>query len=178
MLQKLALLAVLVAAGSGAYVATSSATSKNVGLPPDVTANALAPVSVSADQQIAIQNAIGADTAAAFGISDASYGQVRQLSTTSVGPLYVVPGSAGECLVLADAVSCGSAGGGHDPAVAVFHSDASGNYVGGGVITNKIHEITLTDYSGASATASLTRGGFTIDGLGVKAGPTLQINYR
>jgi hypothetical protein len=169
---------VLMASAASAYVATSSATSRDVGLPPDVTATALAPVSVSGDQQVAIQNAIGADAAASFGISDASFSQVRQLSTTSVGPLYVVPGTAGECLVLSDAVSCGAAGGGHDAAVAVFHSDANGNYVGGGILTNKIHQVALTDSTGFSANASITRGGFTIDGIGIKAGPTLQVSYR
>jgi hypothetical protein len=160
-LRKVVILLLTIAAGSAAFIGTSLATGPR---PPDVPqslpAAALPTVTLSSDSIASISVLLTGDAAAQYGITSDSFTRVRHLADTALGPLYVLPGSSGLCVVLLPALSCG------DPTtehlVAVFVGDANGELVGGGVLAAGLQHVSISDGPGVRAIADPIPGGFAV----------------
>ncbi|HEX5468291.1 MAG TPA: hypothetical protein VFW80_04505 [Gaiellaceae bacterium] len=161
MWRKSVLVISVLAAGAVGFVATSHATGTSTDVPADLSAADLAPVAISKSDQVAIQDLIGPEGASDYGISDESFSNARQLADTSAGPLYVVPGSSGLCLVIPSSASaCGNPSDA-EPTVALFVPGPSGALVGGGVIPREVTSVSLTE-GDATVGATIVDGGFTV----------------
>jgi hypothetical protein len=163
-------LVVMFAAALGvfAFVATSSATSTKGGdLPPSVPAHALPVQTLDEATAISLANTIGSEAAGRYGIGPDAVQHVRVLAQSSRGPLYVVAGASGECLVLAFAASCGDVTSGEP--VSVFVSDSAGPFaVGGGIGASDHQGVRFVTPSGRNVPAHSVPGGFVItEGDGV-----------
>jgi hypothetical protein len=95
-----------------------------------------------------------------FGISAASFADTVQIASTSVGPLYAVPGTAGVCLVLGNNSSCGVPNS-SAPVIAIFTHGPTGNVVGGGVFDRSVGHVAV-GRAGSMAAAQNAPGGFVV----------------
>jgi hypothetical protein len=96
-----------------------------------------------------------------YGISMQSFDEARVVGSTSVGPLYFIPGSNGECLALSDAVECGNPGSPSGGDIgALFVTDPKTNtLVGGGIAVDGIASVTVGTPNG-SRTLPVVNGTF------------------
>lgn len=157
--------AVIAAISALAFTATSFAVRAGSGpaLPPDVPAANLPTVALTDAQKVAISDEIQAPVATRFGIGADSFNAARLVASTSLGPLYLIPGSSGACLALANAVSCGDPGATGVPLLALAVSDgSSGFWVGGGIATAATAAVTVRDRSGHSQRFATAGGVFAI----------------
>lgn len=120
-------------------------------LPPDI-----------AGETSSLATSAGMD--ARYGITPDSYAQARRVATTSLGPLYLIPGTNGACLVFASSMSCGDPGAANEPMLAlVALNPATGDAVGGGVTSATITSVTVVSDRGRSLTVGAIDGVFAID---------------
>jgi hypothetical protein len=118
-------------------------TSQAVRLSPTIPILASPPIALSHPEQVKLFNVIGSYGASTAGISAESFNQVRAFLVTPDEQMYVVPGSAGVCLVLGNASTCG------DPVLAkqigLLHIDLpAGTVTGAGITDVSVHTITET----------------------------------
>ena len=132
----------------------------------DLPFQSLPSVALDASTRGNLQSLIIPPFADRYGIGDESYSTVRQLAATAVGPLYVVSGTKGLCVVLQQSVACGNPDTAEKKAVAIFVSDPQGKYVGGGVLAAGVNDVTVGDSTGTKAAASRVPGGFTVAASG------------
>ncbi len=158
----------------GVSQATSAPGSDSVDFPPNLPVSALPVVALSAEQQTQFNNLLTADTSAQFGITSDSYAHARLLTTTSAGPLYAIPGTNGQCLVLWPAASCGDIGLG-EASVALYIPNPAGDYlVGGGILASSSASASVVGNDGSRTGATPIPGGFTIsESQAVVPGPNV-----
>jgi len=174
MLKRTAFVAALLIGALVAFVGASWAIrGSSQDLDPSLPASALPRTQVSPTVQAAIQDLIG-PAGAGYGISADSFSQVRILTTTEEGPLYVVPGANGgvcDALIEGDlpAASCGHPGSLGETTVSVLVPDGTDTYlVGGGIATTSVTKVVVTARDGKQTHAHAVQGGFAVssaDGL-------------
>jgi hypothetical protein len=135
----------------------------------NLSAGALPTSSLSASEELVIDNLIGRVGGARYGISRDSYREVRTLSHTPVGMLYLIPGSRGVCVAVRLAVACGDPGAPGSPLLSLLVRAPSGVMVGGGITTDTIDRVKVVTKSGHSQTFAVTTGVFVVPaGAGIK----------
>ena len=165
-MRRLLVYASVVLSGMAAFLGTSLALGSGGDSLSSLPAGALPTVSLSDNLKLALSNAIGADAQATYGISDASFSDVRTVASTRRGILYAVPGSAGVCLVLADVSACGDPNG-MDSIVSLFVPTDTGSAVGGGIVPAGTPSVTLVQ-GAKKVTTRTVQGVFAVaesDGL-------------
>lgn len=159
--------AVAVGALAVGLVATAQNGQSPTDLPPGLSASELPKVPVPAADLVAIEGALH-QAGPEFGIDAASYKSARVLTTTSGGPLYVIPGSSGLCLVIPTGyVSCGPLGyrdlnATEAQAVALIARNPAGSAEGGGVVLSDAQGIDVGRESGTPLRLARVRGGFVL----------------
>lgn len=93
----------------------------------------------------AVERAPGA--AARFGITGETFANARILTTTSLGPLYYLAPTAGNCLFFDGALACTGEVTAAEP-LSLFSTTPSGLLVGGGVVPADAHRVTVSPPSG------------------------------
>jgi hypothetical protein len=160
---RLLLAASVACVAAATFGLTSYLVSDRTGAPDlghQLPARGLPSVALSTKTQTAISNLLGRDAALTYGIDRRSFKKVRILARTEIGPLYVVPGTHGQCIVLAPALSCGSVGD-KEPTLAVWLVKAGSNrLVGGGLLPAGDHTVDVVNGDGSRTSASLVKGGF------------------
>lgn len=134
-------------------------------LRPELPAAALPAFSLDEATSVTINNLIGAPAISRFGITEASYDQVRRLGVTSVGPFYLIPGSNGACLATTSAVACGDPGAAGEPMLALAEAMRPADpLVGVGITTPVIRHVVLERADGSSVTSlPVVAGIFRLD---------------
>jgi hypothetical protein len=123
---------------------------------------ALSQTALDTEQQLAAANAIG-EGATNVGISAASFSDVRVIAQTSLGPLILVPGTHGACLVLASSSACGDPGGAAQPLLSLLVSRGVGEpMIGGGIVAAGIHEVTISQGGRSEQVLSAKEGYFEV----------------
>lgn len=147
------------------FAATSSALRDSApGLRENLQAKSLPTVALSDADTITASNSIGAELATAFGIDKASFETARLVTVTSRGPLYLIPGTSGACLILDGGSSCGDPGRSNHPILALATSDpVTGTWVGGGITDDATTAVSVRDHKGRAVVVSSLRGTFAID---------------
>ena len=178
MLKRILVLAAAAATGIAAFIGTSLASTPGGDVSPTLPAAALPRATLTSDVLAAIETLIPSDIANRYGITSDSYGNTRNLADTAAGRLYVLPGSNGLCIVLLPAASCG------DPVtehvVAVFLPNSAGYWVGGGVLSAGVHQVSVSTKAG-NASAPMVLGGFVLtpaQGLVAEAGEPVGVSLR
>lgn len=119
---------------------------------------------VSLDEETAVQlnNLIGKDGTARFGITPASYKAVRQLADTSVGTFFLIPGTRGVCIATLSATACGDPGAPGEPSrLALMQLNKSRDaVVGEGIATGSTRLVTIP--LGLDIAARVSAGQFHI----------------
>lgn len=152
----------LIAIALVAVIGTSFATAPSADLSPQLPASALPRADVTPDVQSAIENLITPEAVEEFGITADSYTNIRKLTDTEVGAVYVVPGVDGVCAALLPSIGCGHPQG-RDRAVAILVSVPSGDYVvGGGVLAGGISRVAFGRGGGRTTMATMIPGGFVV----------------
>jgi hypothetical protein len=126
-----------------AFAATSFAVGRDPEprLRANLPAAALPPIVLDQSDAVAINNIVGKIGSIA-GITPESYRQVRLLTTTAAGPLYLIPGSRGTCISLAYAAVCGDPGGPKSRLNAIVTLDSFGDrLIGGGVADDSVDRV-------------------------------------
>jgi hypothetical protein len=154
------------ATGVLAFTATSFAVGQDP--QPQLRANlpaaALPVVPLDEHEAVRISNALGT-VSSRVGITTDSYRQIRLVTATAAGPMYVIPGTSGLCLYLEDGGGCGDPGGSGEPINALATLDSSGDrIVGGGIADASVDrvEVDVVGY-GVREFVPVRRGVFSID---------------
>jgi hypothetical protein len=170
----LVLLTLLSAFGAASYALGSAE-------PPRLRANLpvaqLPTISLEKATTVAINNLIGTQGVARFGITPESYTQVRRLADTAAGAFYLIPGSRGVCVVSPSATACGDPGAPSEPIIALVQTTPEGDtFVGAGIATDTTRSVTIERRSGSPVVSlRVTRGVFVLHGsAGVKPSIGLQ----
>jgi hypothetical protein len=150
------------------------------GPPPNLRSNLpatqLPTTALAEEESIAVNDLIGPEAAAQFGITSDSYRQARLLSNTAAGQLYLIPGSSGACLAMPAAVSCGDPGADGQPILALM-KDSSGDFVGGGIADDSTKNVTITSPNGPPASIDVDRGVFLVTSANrIKAQRGVEVN--
>jgi hypothetical protein len=183
--QRLTIASLFALVAVGVFIAASAAFAPSSGFtagPPlgsDLPYQALTPVVLTASDRATIEKVVIPPLADRYGITASSYATVRKLADTSLGPLFIVSGATGVCVVLGQSMACGNPDTADKRVVAVFDADSVGHYVGGGVVASGVGTVTVGDARGASAKATPVQGGFTIassSDLAVSGPITLSTN--
>lgn len=168
MARKVALaVAVVVGVMSVGLVATAENGQTPAGLPSALSASDLPKVVVPEGDLAAVETALQR-AAPEFGVDADSYKSARVLTTTSAGPLYVIPGSSGLCLVVPTGyVSCGPLGyrdmeATETQAVVLIVRNPAGSAEGGGVVLRDAKGIDIMREGGTPLPLSKVRGGFVL----------------
>jgi hypothetical protein len=111
--------------------------------------------------RVAINDQISKEVVGRFGISANSFDNARILTTTENGPLYVIPGTSGICLALSSTVGCTDDFTGGPVVSAVLIPNASGYFVGGGLLNSDVSVDVLKD-TGERIPTVKTKGGFLV----------------
>lgn len=144
-------------------VTTAIASPQSPDIRSDLPVAQLQPVSVPRDQRLAINDLLAHEFGARIGITAESYDRAREITRTSVGPLYLIPGTSGACLYLAAAVSCGDPGSPDGPLLALLTLDPSGKrLVGGGVTANSVEQVTIKHPVAGRLSVAVASGAFVI----------------
>ena len=163
-----------------AFVATSNAlTSGAPSIPSNTSASDLPTTALAASDQVSVFDLIGQSP---VGISADSLNHVGVLGSTSVGTLYVVPGSSGLCVVLVPSLvedSAASCGNPSEAPVSIFGLDATNSkWIGGGVYASG-RVLSITRVDGSTFTPSLVSGGFTISASdNLPAGSRIELGVK
>ena len=167
-ISRFATLCVAVAVTGATYAGVSSALTPQPAFPNGSSAGSLPATGIPPESSAVVRHMIvDAGDQANVGLNDSSIAQARTLGQTSAGTIFVVPGTNGHiCLVLAYAVSCGSAAEAEgSPVIAsVYVRDASNRLVGGGVTTTDATSVSLPLDNGTAGAASVVKGGFIFQG--------------
>jgi hypothetical protein len=125
-----------------AFAATSMALGGNAEprLRSNLPAAALPKQSLSASEAVQINNVLG-EASARAGITRDSYDAVRVLTTTAVGPLYLIPGTNGTCMFLDSTSVCGDPGGSSRFNALVTLDRSGETLVGGGLADSSVKHI-------------------------------------
>jgi len=163
----------------GGFIGASQAGSRAPDLSSNLPAKGLPTVALAHQTQVAINNLIDAETAARFGIIQDSFAKARRLAQTDAGPLYVLPGTHGACLVLLPSVACAPVGS-SNPVVALFVPSPSSEYlVGGGLLTGRAGSVAVNRENGSVTPAHLVTGGFTISQAdGIKPSERVSVSVQ
>ena len=141
MKKRLGLACLVTVVGAVTFAGTSSALKRDVApsVPSVLPASGLPALALSQADSAEMNDLIGASLAERAGITSTSYDAIRVIGRTPLGTLYLVPGSSGQCLVIAQvAASCGDAA---DPRVrmlALVLQTTHGPLVGGGITTGDV----------------------------------------
>jgi len=167
--------AISVAAFGGATWATASSGSAD--LPQSLPASQLARTPIPDSERVAINNLIPLDEASRYGIVPSSFDNARLLAATELGPLIILPGTNGACLILSSTSACTGKLDGRPTVLALLVPNAAGFMVGGGLTTVSGSVPDIVDEAGLRVQTTPTLGGFTVAGAqGVrgKAWPRLS----
>jgi hypothetical protein len=162
--QRKSLVAVLGVALATGLVAASYALSQDRG--PDLRANLparlLPTVTLAPGAEAALAESIGDEARAAVGIVHESFANVRLLAVTPAGPLYLIPGTSGACLVLQRSASCGDPGAPEQPLLALIYSpDPTQPTVGGGITVDTVQAVSV-ESAGLTKNLGLVQGVFVV----------------
>lgn len=178
MLRKLAMFVSATTVGMLAFVAVSGATDRSPEFPKGLAVADLPIAPISGSELADIANLIDADAKAAIGISPESYSKARRLAETAAGPLYVLPGTDGVCVVLLPAAACGPVSDGAQP-VSVFVPAPGGSHLVGGGVHPPGTTARIVQADGAELSPTAIPGGFIVsEAQRVKAGQFLEIAAR
>jgi hypothetical protein len=158
---RLLLTASVAAVAAATFGLTWSAVSDRTAAPElgrQLPARGLPPATLAVKTQTHIADLLGSN-AVTFGIDRRSLARVRILARTPAGPLYVVPGTKGQCVVLLPVLSCGAVRAGA-PTVAVWIQDRR-RLTGGGLLAAGHHSVYVVRADGSRLAARLVKGGFT-----------------
>ena len=147
-------------------------------LPDELPASRLPVVALSDSVRAELASRFAGAAAEKYGITSESYDNVRVLARTARGAVYVVPGSHGVCLSLADAAGCASLPATEPLVAALLVPDpASGHYVGAGLLRDEVRSVVVTRADGTTTLARPILGGFEI-GPDHRAGRRLELDAR
>jgi hypothetical protein len=132
---------------------------------------------------VAINNSIGADGVARFGITPDSYTQVRRLADTAAGTFYLIPGSRGACVVTlstgaVSAGACGDPGAPDEAMIALGETTSRGDkLVAAGIVTDTTKRVTIERRDGSPVVSlPVARGVFVLHEIaGVK--PSVGLRF-
>lgn len=128
----------------------------------NLPAAALPTETLPAPARAAFEKIISPAATEHFGITPASFTNVRRL-TTLAGPLFIIPGEEGACLLLDYAVACGNPGTSGQPILAVLVKPSSRKMlVGGGIATTSVTSVLIQTQRGHSARVIADDGTFLI----------------
>jgi hypothetical protein len=137
----------------------------------DLPVAALPAFALDEAESVRINNLIAAPGVERFGITAASYTQVRRLADTRIGTFYLIPGSRGACVVIPDAAACGDPGAPGQPMIALAGATPEGDaVVGAGIATAATKRVVLQRRGGSPmASLPVVRGVFVLtERAGVK----------
>jgi hypothetical protein len=166
MMRRALIIGLTLATGILAFAATSLAVDQDPEprLRANLPAAALPVVSLNEQEAVRINNALGT-VSSRVGITPDSYKEVRLVTTTAVGPMYLIPGTRGVCLYFDDGASCGDPGGSGGRINALATMDSSGDrIVGGGVADASVDRVEVDVVGhGVRQFVPVRRGVFSID---------------
>jgi hypothetical protein len=166
MIRKTAIVVSVLCTTVFAYAATAFAleTSPEPRIRSNLPVAALPATALGRDEALRVNNLLG-ELGPATGVTHQSYEQARRLSETAVGPLYLIPGTRGVCMTLAEGAGCGDPGAADRRVYAVVTLDSSGErLVGGGVAEASVRRVEMrVESSRIHALIPVSRGVFSID---------------
>jgi hypothetical protein len=163
MLRRLMFLLVALVAFGAAFLATSLASSRGLQLRADLPAAGLPQAPISASERLAINNLAKIELGARVGITDDSYNHVRLVGRTSLGPLYLIFGTAGACLYLADSISCSDPAQSPNTPLSLLASNRAGTaFVGGGVTAQSARQVSIDVPGVGRITKPVANGAFLV----------------
>lgn len=166
MTRKLAVASLTLATALLAFAATSLAVGQDSepGLRVDLPAAALPAFALDESEAVRINNGLG-HVRSRVGITPESYKQVRLITTTAVGPMYLIPGTRGVCMSLGGGGGCGDPGGSGSRITALVVLDSSGGrLVGGGIAAASVDRVEVEVVGhGVRKLVPVTHGVFSID---------------
>jgi hypothetical protein len=145
-----------------AYEATSYALESSRAPHPPPGFATLAATPPSPAEAVAINNLLGGlPDAEYYGVTTASIARARRLASTHAGNLYLIPGNTGACLAFTSGVVCGNPE--KDRMLVLLGADpATGNAVGGGVVSEEVKSVTITTSASSARTLPVSNGAFRI----------------
>jgi hypothetical protein len=144
-----------------AVVSYARGSGEGFGFAPNLPVGTLPPTSLSEQEKIAANNAIGSFQIGRAGITEASFDEVRKVQVPTGESMYVVPGQNGVCLVLGQTSACGAPGS-DAPMLGLYVTDeATGRVVGGGITDISVRRVTLS-LNGVVARLAVGRGVFVL----------------
>jgi hypothetical protein len=158
----------------------ASGSSERPGLRPELPVAQLPTFSLDEVSSVKINNLIGAPGVARFGITPASYTQVRRLASTRVGAFYLVPGSSGACVVGPYGAACGDPGASGQEMLALVEATADGTgVVGAGISTAATKRIVLQRRDGSPPVSlPVVRGVFVLnESAGIRPSQLVRLNF-
>lgn len=142
----------------GVFAATFVGTSAALrsGPSPRILANVPAyrlPVTPLTDSEaIAANNVIGTVLGQQAGVTPESFSAARTIGRTSLGSLYLLPGTTGACLVIPSvAATCGDPAGDGVESLSLLLRTSDGAFVGGGIVSDSIRSLVAESSVGARA---------------------------
>lgn len=137
-------LTILILASSFAIASYALAQDTRPQLRANLPVAALPTMALDEATTLQVNNLIGTDAAARFGITPASYAAARRLADTKVGTFYLIPGTRGACIVMRSSVGCGDPGAPGQPMLASAHATPEGDsVVGVGVATAGTESVSM-----------------------------------
>lgn len=164
-MRKFLLVMSLVAVAAIGYLAPrlAIASDPTPDLPESVPSSKLSRAPVPDATRLAIQSLIIDEVVERVGIARESYNNARVLATTERGPLYIIPGTKGACLALADVVGCREFPWNERLIIALFVPGVAGKYqVGGGLLATTTGQVVIDHGDGSTGVADAVEGGFVI----------------
>jgi hypothetical protein len=148
-------------------------------LRPQLPASALPTFSLDQATSVKINDLIGAPGIARFGITTASYTQVRRLADTSIGTFYLIPGSKGACIVGPAGAACGDPGAPGQKMIALVQAvPASDAMVGAGIATAATKRVEIKQTGSRAVLLPVVHGVFVLGARGgVKPAPGVRIQF-
>jgi hypothetical protein len=165
-MRKTLIIGTALATGVLAFTATSLAVGQDSEprLRANLPAAELPAFALDESEAVRINNALG-HVRSRVGITPDSYKEVRLITTTAVGPMYLIPGTRGVCVSLGGGAGCGDPGGSGSRINALVTLDPSGGrLVGGGIADASVDRVEVEVVGhGVRKFVPVTRGVFSID---------------
>ena len=124
-------------------------------------------IELDSAERRAISNSLLNSDVATVGITESSLSAVRLVNRTDFGPLYLVPGLRGACLVIPQkARACGDPGApGSELLALAFSAGSQQAFEGGGVTTDDVKRVMVWSPTGERVSVRTSAGVFLVTGF-------------
>jgi hypothetical protein len=153
-------LAIVASFAAVSYARGTSKSKSQAGFPHGLPVGNLHPISLSPAEQANLTQLIGSIGSQEAGITNDSFAEVRAFHGPSGELMYVIPGTSGVCLVMANASTCGDPLSSHAIGLEEINHE-NGNLSGAGITDGSASQV-VVKLNGSSVTLPVSNGTYVI----------------